>query len=86
MGMPLAPYARMHLVAFGEAPSHQWRWRIVDEEGNELAHSPTVYSSISEALEAGRERYNEVLRKRPPFVVRSPWGGRRRVTEATTGK
>jgi hypothetical protein len=79
MGMPLARTNAMHLVAFGEAPSHRWRWRIVDEEGNELARSPTVYSSISEALEAGRERYNEVLRKRPAFVVRPRWGGRRHV-------
>jgi hypothetical protein len=69
----------MHLLAFSEASPHKWRWRIVDAEGNELARSPVVYSSISEALEAGRERYHEVLRKRPALVMRPRWGGHRDV-------
>ena len=58
--------AEMRLVAREVHRSGKWRWQVVDAEGNEVLTSSGKYASVGEALEAGREPYYEVIRRRTP--------------------
>jgi hypothetical protein len=61
----------MHLVAIADALGDRWRWQIVDQEGNEIAVARLSYASLVEALEAGRVRYEEVMRRVTPQATRA---------------
>jgi hypothetical protein len=60
----------MHLTAYSEVSSARWSWKIVDTDGNQLACSSTDYPSISEALEAGRIEFRDVVRRHTPVSAR----------------
>jgi hypothetical protein len=60
----------MHLVAIAAPRVHGWRWRILTAEGQEIASSSVTYSSLSAALDAGRTRYQHLVRRHPPLPPR----------------
>ena|SRR5687768_14411267 len=68
---PLLYSMVMHLVATSDPSSQRWRWLIVDPDGQELAASPAEYLSMADALDAGRGRYQEVMRKHRPEATRA---------------
>jgi hypothetical protein len=69
-GTAVAPPFVMHVIATSDPSSQRWRWLIVDPDGQELAASPAEYLSMADALEAGRGRYQEVMRKHRPEATR----------------
>jgi hypothetical protein len=68
----------MHLTAFSDGSGVRWRWKIVDLEGEECASSPIDYPSVSEAFEAGRVAFSDVLRQHTPVSTRRDQALRRR--------
>ena len=57
-----------------------WRWRIVNDRGETLQESHSVFSTLALALEEGRERLRDhaeqtapLLRRPPLQPQRSPW-------------
>ena len=67
----------MNVLAFSTARVTEWRWRIVDLQGEMLEESSARFPTIAAALTAGTEQL-EVLRERdrpPPAQV--PWHRRR---------
>jgi hypothetical protein len=68
----------MHLIATVE-PGSGWRWRILDEERQEIERSTAGYASLEEALEQGRVRLLQLARSSPPIVRRPRQGERRDV-------
>ena len=67
----------MNVLAFAGARVTEWRWRIVDLQGETLEESAARFPTITAALAAGTEQL-PVLRERdrpPPAQV--PWHRRR---------
>lgn len=67
----------MNVFAFSTPHTAEWRWRIVDLQGDTLEESSLRFPTIAEALAAGTERL-QVRRDRdrpPPAQV--PWHRRR---------
>ena len=67
----------MNVFAFSTPRNADWRWRIVDLQGEVLEESPITFSTMGLALAAGTERL-EIRRDRdrpPPAQV--PWHRRR---------
>jgi hypothetical protein len=67
----------MNVFAFSTARVTEWRWRIVDLQGEMLEESSARFPTITAALAAGTEQLH-VLRERdhpPPAQV--PWHRRR---------
>ena len=60
----------MHLTAFFDVSSARWRWKTVDSHGEELERSRKAYASVSEAFEAGRMVFREVVRRHTAFSPR----------------
>jgi hypothetical protein len=60
----------MHLTAFFDVSFARWRWKIVDSHSEELERSRKAYASVSEALEAGRIVFREVVRRHTAFSTR----------------
>jgi hypothetical protein len=67
----------MNLFAFSTARSAEWRWRIVDLQGETLEESSQKFATIGEALAAGTEQLQlRRDRDRPP-PAHVPWHRRR---------
>jgi hypothetical protein len=67
----------MNVFAFSTPRNADWRWRIVDLQGEVLEESPITFPTMGLALAAGTERL-EIRRDRdrpPPAQV--PWHRRR---------
>jgi hypothetical protein len=67
----------VNVFAFSTARVTEWRWRIVDLQGEMLEESSARFPTITAALAAGTEQLH-VLRERdrpPPAQV--PWHRRR---------
>lgn len=66
----------MNVFAFSTPQAADWRWRIVDPQGETLEESSTRFPTIADALAAGTERLQlRWERERPPSAHR--WRGRR---------
>jgi hypothetical protein len=65
----------MNLVAFPDARSLTWSWRIVDPTGREVATSTRAYPSVAAALEAGTVHLRRLAAGLSPIFRR---GSRRR--------
>jgi hypothetical protein len=46
----------VNVFAFATPQSSDWRWRIIDLQGQTLEESSTRFPTIAEALTAGHER------------------------------
>jgi hypothetical protein len=67
----------VNMFAFSSARAAEWRWRIVDLQGETLEESSTRFPTMAEALAAGTDQL-QVLRDRdrpPPSQI--PWHRRR---------
>ena len=63
----------MNIIAFSTSPTADWRWRIVDLQGETIEESSTRFRTIAEALAAGTEQLRlRRDRDRPP-LARLPW-------------
>jgi hypothetical protein len=67
----------MNVLAFSTSRAPEWRWRIIDLQGETLEESSARFRTIGEALAAGTEQL-QVLRERDrPLPAQVPWHRRR---------
>jgi hypothetical protein len=67
----------MNLLAVSTSRIAEWRWRIVDLQGEILEESSAKFPTISAALAAGTEQM-QILRERDrPLPAQVPWHRRR---------
>jgi hypothetical protein len=67
----------MNVFAFSTPHAADWRWRIVDLQGDTIEESSTRFATLAEALAAGTEHL-QVLRDRDrPPAAQIPWHRRR---------
>jgi hypothetical protein len=66
---------RVYAVSSPRRPD--WRWRIVDTEGQMLEESSTSYPTIALAMAAGAEQVQLRLDRDRPAPARAPWHRRR---------
>jgi hypothetical protein len=67
----------MNVLAFSTSRTADWRWRIVDLQGETLEESSAQFRTIGEALAAGTQQL-QVLRERDrPLPAQVPWHRRR---------
>ena len=67
----------MNVFAFSTPQNSDWRWRIVDLQGEMLEESSRRFGTIAEALAAGAEQLRlRRDRDRPP-PPQAPWHRRR---------
>lgn len=67
----------MNVFAFSASPAADWRWRIVDLEGETIEESSTRFPTIAEALAAGTEQLRMRRDRDRPAPARIPWHRRR---------
>ena len=67
----------MNVLAFSSPQAADWRWRIVDPQGETLEESSTKFPTIAEALAAGTERLQLCRDRDRPPPARVPWHRRR---------
>jgi hypothetical protein len=71
----------MNVLAFCSPASPDWRWRIVNDAGETLGESSGTFTSIAEAVTAGRQHLSQQKlddRFVPASPYRSSTGLRRR--------
>ena len=67
----------MNVLAFSTPRTADWRWRIVDLQGQTLEESSAWFRTLAEALAAGTEQLQiRRDRDRPP-AAQVPWHRRR---------
>jgi hypothetical protein len=67
----------MNVLAVSSSRAADWRWRIVDLQGETLEESSTKFPTIGAALAAGTEQL-QILRERDrPLPAQVPWHRRR---------
>ena len=67
----------MNVFAFSTARVTEWRWRIVDLQGETLEEFSPKFPTIGAALAAGTEQL-QILRERDrPLPAQVPWHRRR---------
>ena len=67
----------MNVLAISTSRAPEWRWRIVDLQGETLEESSVKFPTIGAALAAGTEQL-EVIRERDrPLPAQVPWHRRR---------
>lgn len=63
----------MNVFAFSTSRAAEWRWRIVDHQGETLEESSARFPTMAEALAAGTEELQiRRDRDRPP-PAQAPW-------------
>jgi hypothetical protein len=68
----------VNVFAFSTPQASDWRWRIVDLQGQTVEESSTRFQTITAALAAGSERLQLRSELDRPHPARAPWRGRRR--------
>ena len=68
----------MNVFAFSTPHASDWRWRIVDLEGQTLEESSTRFPTIAAALAAGSEQLQLRVDLDRPQPARVPWRRRPR--------
>jgi hypothetical protein len=67
----------MNVLAVSSSRVADWRWRIVDLQGETLEESSAKFPTIGAALAAGTEHL-QILRERDrPLSAQVPWHRRR---------
>jgi hypothetical protein len=67
----------VNLFAFSTPQTAEWRWRIVDLQGDTLQESSTRYPTMAAALVAGTEQLRLLRDRDRPPPARVPWHRRR---------
>jgi len=67
----------MTAVAFSVPGESGWRWRIVNDNGETIQESHTVFATLALALEEGRERLRHHTEQSAPLRGRPPLGRQR---------
>ena len=67
----------MTAVAFSVPGKSGWRWRIVNDSGETLQESHSVFSTLALALDEGRERLRDHAEQTAPLLRRPPLQRRR---------
>ncbi|MFL4999862.1 MAG: hypothetical protein ACJ8DY_05705 [Xanthobacteraceae bacterium] len=67
----------MNVFAFSSPDTAQWRWRIVDQQGEMLEESFDRFPTMDEALAAGTEQLQVRRDRDRPPAARAPWHRRR---------
>lgn len=67
----------MNVFAFSTARATDWRWRIVDLQGETLEESSARFPNIAEALAAGTEQLQRLRERDRPLPAQVPWHRRR---------
>jgi hypothetical protein len=67
----------MNVLAFSTARATDWRWRIVDLQGEILEESSARFSNIAAALAAGAEQLQRLRERDRPLPAQVPWRRRR---------
>jgi hypothetical protein len=62
----------MTAVAFSISGTTGWRWRIVNDGGETLQESHSVFATLALALEEGRERLRDHAEQTVPLLRRPP--------------
>jgi len=67
----------MNVLAFATARGADWRWRIVDLQGEMLEESSASFPNIAAALTAGTEQLQRLRERDRPLPAQVPWHRRR---------
>jgi len=67
----------MNVLAFSTARATEWRWRIVDLQGEMLEESGARFPNLAEALAAGTEHLQRLRERDRPLPAQVPWHRRR---------
>ena len=62
----------MTAVAFAVQGEPGWRWRIVNDNGETVEESHSVFETLALALDEGRERLRHHAEQPPPLLRRPP--------------
>jgi len=62
----------MTAVAFSVPGESGWRWRIVNDSGETIEESNTVFATLALALDEGRERLRHHAEQSVPLLRRPP--------------
>ena len=63
----------MNMFAFSTSRTADWRWRIVDLQGETLEESSTRFPTMAEALAAGAEQLQLRRDRDRPLPAQVPW-------------
>jgi hypothetical protein len=63
----------MNMFAFSTSRTADWRWRIVDLQGETLEESSTRFPTMAEALAAGAEQLQFRRDRDRPLPAQVPW-------------
>jgi hypothetical protein len=63
----------MNVFAFSTARAAEWRWRIVDFQGEMLEESSARFPTMAEALAAGTEQLQIRRDRDRQAPARAPW-------------
>jgi hypothetical protein len=67
----------MNVLAFSTSRRPEWRWRIIDLQGETLEESSAQFRTIGEALAAGTEQLHVLRERDRPLPAQVPWHRRR---------
>jgi hypothetical protein len=57
--------APVNVLAYSSPASPAWRWRIVDYAGETVAESSVTFTTIADAVTAGREHLSRMILDAP---------------------
>ena len=63
----------MNLLAFSTPRTPDWRWRIVDLQGETLEESSARFPTMAQALAAGNEQLRLLRDRDRPPLAQVPW-------------
>jgi len=63
----------MNVFAFSTSLTADWRWRIVDLQGDTLEESSSRFRTMAEALAAGAEQLQLRRDRDRPLPAQAPW-------------
>jgi hypothetical protein len=67
----------VNLLAFSTDRVTEWRWRIIDLQGETLEESSARFPNITAALAAGTEQLQRLRERDRPLPPQVPWHRRR---------
>jgi hypothetical protein len=67
----------MNVFAFSTPQAADWRWRIVDLQGETIEESSTRFPTLAQALAAGTEQLQLRRDRDRPLPAQVPWHRRR---------
>jgi hypothetical protein len=67
----------LNVFAFSTSLASEWRWRIVDLQGEIVEESSARFPTIAAALAAGTEQLQSRRERDRPPAAQAPWHRRR---------